>query len=181
MSFAINVDRKIGDAHVTFSATLPSSAEAFATARYFATGEIDGAAPSAQDHKPSATEKNVKSAQASATAKETSAKDSTEKQTPDASSSSATSSTESKKDSDGGAKDKQDDAPAALDYEKDIKPLVLAIAKISREKAEGLLQRFGVTSAKNLKADQFAEFKEKADRVISGDYDPTASDEGALV
>lgn len=168
MSFGIIVSRAIKDAQVTFNATLNTAEEALSTATLLATG--DAPAPTA---KPAgSTEKNVKTADT--------AKGSTEKPTPDASSSSATSSTESKKDSDAGAKDKPDVAAPALDYEKDIKPLVLAIAKISREKAEALLQRFGVTSAKNLKADQFADFKEKAERVIDGKYDPVASDEGAL-
>ncbi|CAB3624575.1 hypothetical protein [Achromobacter pestifer] len=169
MSFGIIVSRAIKDAQVTFNANVNTAEEALSIATLLATG--DAPAPTAKQEKV-ATEKNVKSA-------DNTAKVSTEKQTPTASDSSASSSTESSKD-DAGAKDKQADAAPALDYEKDIKPLVLTIAKISREKAEALLQRFGVTSAKNLKADQFAEFKEKAELVIDGKYDPVASDEGAL-
>ena len=169
MSFGIIVSRAIKDAQVTFNATLNTAEEALSTATLLATGDA-----------PAPTAEPAGSAEKNATKADTSAKGSTEKPTPDASSSSATSSSESKKDSDVGAKDKPDVAAPALDYEKDIKPLVLAIAKISREKAEALLQRFGVTSAKNLKADQFADFKEKAELVIDGKYDPVASDEGAL-
>lgn len=167
MSFGIIVNRAIKDAQVTFNATLNTAEEALAIATLLATR--DAPAPTA---KPAGSvEKNVK---------EDAAKPSTEKQTPAASNSSGSSSIDSKNDGDAAAGSKQDET-LALDYEKDIKPLVLAIAKTSREKAEGLLQRFGVTSAKNLKADKFADFKEKAEQVIAGEYDPTASNEGALV
>lgn len=169
MSFGIIVNRAIKDAQVTFNATLNTAEEALSIATLLATG--DAPAPATKQEKAT-TEKNAKTADATA-------KDFTEKPTPPASGNSGSSSTDSPKD-DEGAKDKQADVAPALDYEKDIKPLVLAIAKISREKAEALLQRFGVTSAKNLKADQFAEFKEKAELVIDGKYDPVASDEGAL-
>lgn len=160
MSFGISVSRAIKDAQVVFTASLDTAAEALSTATLFATG--DAPAPAAEA--TGSAEKNVKAG---------TAKPSTEKQTQTASDSSANSSTDS-------PESKTSDEPPTLDYEKDIKPLVLSIAKINREKAEGLLQRFGVTSAKSLKAEQFAEFKELADKVIAGEYDPTASNEGVL-
>ncbi len=162
MSFGITVQRAIKDARVTFTATLDTAKDALATATLFATG--DAPAPSVKTQ-PASTEKKAQTADASA-------KSSPAEQTQTASGSSGSSSTES---SSAGAP-----VDASLDYTKDIKPLVLDIAKISRAKAEGLLQRFGVTSAKDLKADQFAEFKAKAEQVISGDYDPTASSEEAI-
>lgn len=164
MSYGIIVQRAIEGAQVTFNASLSTADEALSIAMLLATG----AAPAATAKPTGGAEKNVKA---------DAAKPSTDKPTPTASDNSGSSSTDSKK-ADDADKGKQD-APT-LDYEKDIKPLVLGIAKISREKAEGLLQRFGVTSAKNLKPDQFADFKEKAELVIDGKYDPTASDEGAL-
>lgn len=167
MSFGISVQRTIGDAHVVFTATLTTADEALSVATRLATDRATATTPKEQ---PAATGKKTQTAEASAKASQ-------EQPTPDASSSSDSSLTASENANKPGDKA---EAPPALDYEKDIKPLVLAIAKISREKAEGLLQRFGVASAKNLKADQFADFKELADKVIAGEYDPTASDKGAL-
>lgn len=167
MSFGITVSRAIEGAQVTFTATLSTAAEALATATQLATGN----APAATPKEPAATEKKAQPVGSTANASQ-------DKPTPTASASSASSSTEStSENATAGAKA---DTPQALDYEKDIKPLVLAIAKISREKAEALLQRFGVASAKALKVDQFAEFKEKADQVIAGTYDPVAFDEEAI-
>lgn len=162
MSFGITVERAIKDARVTFTASLDTAKDALATATLLATGD----APAGTAKPDSAP------AEKKAQAADTSAKASQDKPTQIASDSSENSSTESTKAS----------APvdAPLDYTKDIKPLVLEIAKISRAKAEGLLQRFGVTSAKDLKVDQFADFKAKAEQVIAGDYDPTASDEEAI-
>jgi len=170
MSFGITVTRAIKDAQVVFTAMLNTADEALSTAALLATGAAQ-VAPTKQATSASTTEKNVAKA-------ETTAKASTEKQTPDASDSSASSSTGSKQASDAGAKGKTEDA--ALDYEKDIKPLVLGIAKISRAKIEALLQRFGVATAKALTADQYAEFKELADKVLAGEYDPTASNDEAI-
>lgn len=166
MSFGITVERTLSDARVVFTATLNTAEEALNAASLFATG-----ASATDKTQPAATEKKAQTA-------DTSAKASQDKPTQTASDSSANSSTASTKASDGAAA--KDDALAALDYTKDIKPLVLEIAKISRAKAEGLLQRFGAASAKDLKADQFADFKVKAEQVIAGDYDPTASDEEAI-
>ncbi len=168
MSFGITVERAIKDARVTFTAQLDTAKDALATATLLATGDAPAATTKSDS---AATEKKSQTADASA-------KSSPAEPTQTASSSSASSSTESTKAS-AASVGTAEQAPA-LDYTKDIKPLVLEIAKISRAKAEGLLQRFGVTSAKDLKADQFAEFKAKADQVIAGDYDPTASDEEAI-
>ena len=161
MSFGITVEREISHAKVIFTAMLGTAAEALDTATLLATGTAPAPAKAQAEKKP----------EAAATAKP-----STEKPTPDASNSSGSSSIESKNDGEAAA----GNTPAALDYDTDIKPLVLAIAKISREKAEALLQRFGVQSAKALKPDQFADFKVKAQQVIDGSYDPVASDEKAL-
>ncbi|CUJ71814.1 MULTISPECIES: hypothetical protein [Achromobacter] len=161
MSFGITVEREISHAKVIFTAMLGTAAEALDTATLLATGTAPAPAKAQAEKKP----------EAAATAKP-----STEKPTPDASGSSGSSSIESKNDGEAAA----GNTPAALDYDTDIKPLVLAIAKISREKAEALLQRFGVQSAKALKPDQFADFKVKAQQVIDGSYDPVASDEKAL-
>lgn len=162
MSFGITVEREISHAKVVFTATLDTAAKALETATLLATGT----APA-----PAEAQAGKKSEPAPTTAKP-----STEKPTPDASNSSGSSSIGSKNDGEAAA----GNTPATLDYDADIKPLVLAIAKISREKAEALLQRFGVQSAKALKPDQFADFKAKAEQVIEGKYDPVASDEKAL-
>ncbi|MGE8659102.1 MAG: hypothetical protein ACN6O8_20350 [Achromobacter sp.] len=162
MNFGITVEREIAHAKVVFTAMLSTAAEALETATQLATGTAPAPSKAQAEKKP----------EPAATA----AKPSTEKPTPDASSSSGSSSTESKNDAEAGA----GNTSAALDYDADIKPLVLAIAKISREKAEALLQRFGVQSAKALKPDQFADFKATAEKVIDGSYDPVASDEKAL-
>lgn len=161
MSFGITVQRAIEDAQVTFTATLDTAADALSTATYLAGGKASAAGTTTEKKSQPAAE---------------SAKSTPEKQTRTASGNSGSSSTESENASKAGGKD---EAPA-LDYEKDIKPLVLGIAKISREKAEALLQRFGVASAKALKSDQFADFKTKAEQVIEGTYDPVASDEEAI-
>lgn len=162
MNFGITVEREISNARVVFTATLDTAAQALETATLLATGTAPAPA------KAQAEKKSEPAA--------TTAKPSTEKPTPDASNNSGSSSNESKNGSEAAA----GNTPAALDYDTDIKPLVLAIAKISREKAEALLQRFGVQSAKALKPDQFADFKVKAQQVIDGTYDPIASDEKAL-
>lgn len=162
MNFGITVEREIAHAKVVFTAMLGTATEALETATQLATGTAPAPAKAQAEKKP----------EAAATA----AKPSTEKPTPDASSSSGSSSVESKN----GGEAAAGNTPAALDYDTDIKPLVLAIAKISREKAEALLQRFGVQSAKALKPDQFADFRVKAQQVIDGSYDPVSSDEKAL-
>ena len=162
MNFGITVEREISHAKVVFTATLDTADKALETATLLATGTAPAPAKAQAEKKPEPAA--------------TTAKLSTEKPTPDASSSSGSSSVESKNDGEAAA----GNTPAALDYDTDIKPLVLAIAKISREKAEALLQRFGVQSAKALKPDQFADFKVKAQQVIDGSYDPVASDEKAL-
>lgn len=73
------------------------------------------------------------------------------------------------------------DAPA-LDYDKNVKPLVLAIAKKSQEFAKALLQRHGaidpktgLPSAKVLTPAQYPAFVADAQAVIDGTLDPTAS------
>lgn len=162
MSFGITVEREISHAKVIFTATLDTADKALETATLLATGTAPAPAKAQTEKKPEPAA--------------TTAKPSTEKPTPDASNSSDSSSIGSKNDGEAAA----GNTPAALDYDTDIKPLVLAIAKISREKAEALLQRFGVQSAKALKPDQFADFKAKAQQVIDGTYDPIASDEKAL-
>lgn len=162
MTFGITVEREISHAKVVFTATLDTADKALETATLLATGTAPAPTKAQAEKKPEPAA--------------TTAKPSTEKPTPDASSSSGSSSNESKNDGEAAA----GNTPAALDYDADIKPLVLAIAKISREKAEALLQRFGVQSAKALKPDQFADFKAKAQQVIDGTYDPIASDEKAL-
>ena len=169
--YGITVLRDIGEAKVTFTATLTTADEALSIATYFA-GAAAGKAPAAAKTQQAATEKK------SDAAKDTAAAPTPDKQTLTASDSSASSSNGST--SGASTEAKKDEAAPVLDYEKDIKPLVLAIAKISREKAEALLQRFGVASAKALKPDQFADFKATADQVIAGTYDPVASDEEAI-
>lgn len=164
MNFGITVEREISHAKVIFTAMLGTAAEALETATQLATGTAPAPANKAQAEKKPETAA-------------TTAKPSTEAQTQAASNSSGSSSTASENASKQGAKD---DTPAELNYDTDVKPLVLAIAKDSREKAEALLQRFGVQSAKALKPDQFADFKAKAEQVIAGTYDPIASDEKAL-
>ncbi|WP_088158106.1 hypothetical protein [Achromobacter xylosoxidans] len=168
MSFGITVERAIKDARVTFTATLDTAKDALTTATLLATGDAPAATAKSDT---ASTEKKAQTA-------DTSAKASEGKQTQTASGNSGSSLSESTKASDAGA-GTAEQAPT-LDYTKDIKPLVLEIAKISRAKAEGLLQRFGVASAKDLKADQFADFKVKAEQVIAGTYDPVASDEEAI-
>lgn len=170
MSFGITVQREISNASVVFTATLDSAQEALDTAALLATGKPTAGAAEPTKTQPAASGKKDQ------TPADTT-KSSPEKQTLTASGNSDSSLTASENANKPGDKA---EAPPALDYEKDIKPLVLAIAKISREKAEGLLQRFGVASAKNLKADQFADFKAKAEQVIAGTYDPVASDEEAI-
>ncbi|MCM2575080.1 hypothetical protein NAT65_28635 [Achromobacter xylosoxidans] len=162
MSFGITVEREISHAKVVFTATLDTADKALETATLLATGTAPAPAKAQAEKKPEPAA--------------TTAKPSTEKPTPDASSSSGSSSIGSKNDGEAVS----GNTSVALDYDADIKPLVLAIAKISREKAEALLQRFGVQSAKALKPDQFADFKTKAQQVIDGTYDPIASDEKAL-
>ncbi|MFP3746996.1 hypothetical protein SB816_28320 [Achromobacter sp. SIMBA_011] len=163
MNFGITVEREISHAKVIFTAMLGTAAEALETATQLATGTAPAPAKAQAEKKPETAA--------------TTAKPSTEAQTPAASNSSGSSSTASESASTQGAKG---DTPAELNYDTDVKPLVLAIAKDSREKAEALLQRFGVQSAKALKPDQFADFKAKAEQVIAGTYDPIASDEKAL-
>lgn len=161
MSFGITVNRAISDAQVTFTASLTTADEALSIATLLATGAAPAPTAKQESRVP---EKNVVPA----------VKDAPVEQTPAASASSANSSTGSPEASG------FDKAPPALDYQKDIKPLVLGIAKISREKIEALLQRFGVATAKVLPADQYPAFKDLADKVLSGEYDPLASDEGAI-
>ncbi len=172
MSFGITVQREISNASVTFTATLDSAQEALDTAALLATGKPAATAAEPTKTQPAASGKKDQ------TPADT-AKSSPEKQTLTASGNSDSSLTASENGSKAAGADKAEEA-SALDYEKHIKPLVLAIAKISREKAEALLQRFGVASAKALKPEQFADFKAKADQVIAGTYDPVASDEEAI-
>ncbi|SPA25905.1 conserved hypothetical protein [Cupriavidus taiwanensis] len=65
------------------------------------------------------------------------------------------------------------DAPAALDYEKDIKPRVLLLSKEKgREATVATLGRFGVVKATELNADQWPEFLAYVDKVIAGETNP---------
>lgn len=64
---------------------------------------------------------------------------------------------------------------AALSYDQ-VKEAILAIAAKNREQATALLQRFGAKTGKDLKEEQWPEFHADAQRVIAGEYDPTAGE-----
>lgn len=67
--------------------------------------------------------------------------------------------------------------PAALDYEKDVKPRVLQLSKEKgRDPTVALLQRFGVQKATELKPEQYARFISDIDRIFAGTYDPEKAD-----
>lgn len=57
---------------------------------------------------------------------------------------------------------------ATLDYEKDVKPLALRVAKEKgREKLIGVLKEFGVEQANVLKPEQWGEFTKKCNAALT--------------
>jgi hypothetical protein len=119
----------------------------------------------------------------SAAAKTESAALSTDARTPTASDNSANSS----KDTLAADTNSQTVDTVALDYDKDVKPLVLEISKTSRDNATALLQRHGAIdpasgkpSAKALKPSQYPKFVADAQAVIAGTLDPLASSDGEM-
>jgi hypothetical protein len=59
-----------------------------------------------------------------------------------------------------------------------VKKLILQISKADRNKAVALLARFGAKGGTELKPEQYAKFVNDAERAVSGEYDPEASDAG---
>lgn len=56
----------------------------------------------------------------------------------------------------------------ALDYDKDVKPLTLRVAKEkSREKVVEILSKFGVANANLLKAEQYGDFITACNKALS--------------
>lgn len=69
---------------------------------------------------------------------------------------------------------------AKLDYTQDIRPLVVKVSQDKgRDTITALLQRFGVGKGPELKPEQWAEFKDYAERTLSGDYNPLEAEEMA--
>jgi hypothetical protein len=59
------------------------------------------------------------------------------------------------------APEKSDTPPAAIDYEKDVKPLVLEKSKTNRDGVIAALASFGAKKGGDLKPEDFAAFKSK--------------------
>lgn len=60
----------------------------------------------------------------------------------------------------------QEPETAALDYAKDVAPLVLQVAAKSRDKAVAILKGFGVAKATELKPEQWPELVEKLNAAL---------------
>lgn len=110
---------------------------------------------------------------------------STDAKTPTASDSSANSSNVTPVETATDTKPADDTNVVTLEYDKHVKPLVLAIAKKSKAFAEALLQRHGAVdpktnmpSAKVLEPKQYPAFVKDAQAVVDGTLDPTASADG---
>ena len=68
----------------------------------------------------------------------------------------------------------KDKAPA-LDFEKDVKPLIVKISvEKGREKAIALMQRFGVSKSPDLLPDQYADVVKQAKAILEEGKDPEA-------
>jgi hypothetical protein len=57
---------------------------------------------------------------------------------------------------------------APLNYDKDVKPLILRLASVDRQAVVDVLGRFGVTTAKDLKPKQYAQVIADVNNVIAG-------------
>lgn len=55
-----------------------------------------------------------------------------------------------------------------LDYDKDVKPRILLLAGKDRQAVVEVLGRFGVTTAKDLQPDQYAQAIEDVNRLLAG-------------
>lgn len=77
-----------------------------------------------------------------------------------------------------GADQKASAAASSIDYAETIKPKILAFAKMTegRDKLTALLQRFGVSKGPDLLPAQHAEFNEKIDLAMAGEWDPRDAD-----
>lgn len=63
-------------------------------------------------------------------------------------------------------------------YDGHVKPAILQIAKDKgRDMVTALMQRYGATKGPELKAEQYADFVKDAQRVLSGEYDPTVAEQ----
>ena len=63
----------------------------------------------------------------------------------------------------------------AVSYD-DVKRITIAVSARDKAKAVAALARFGVTSAKGLKEDQWGEYVAYMQKVASGEVDPEASE-----
>lgn len=59
-------------------------------------------------------------------------------------------------------------APITLDYDKDVKPRILLLAGKDRQAVVEMLGRFGVTNAKELQPDQYAQAIADVNRLLAG-------------
>ena len=58
----------------------------------------------------------------------------------------------------------------------DVKRITIAVGAKDKPKAVAALARFGVTSAKGLKEDQWGEYVSYMEKVVAGEVDPEASE-----
>ncbi|OZI23731.1 hypothetical protein CAL26_09885 [Bordetella genomosp. 9] len=191
MSLTFQFEHRINGAPVMFHGTAESAADALATINAVVAGTVKlhgtaetpaGAATGAGETVKQSTAKNNKAGMSRPTNETDPESRSTAEQTQTASGSSGNSSTAS---SDQNASDSKgnDDAGqdgAALDYDKDVKPVVLQVAKKSRDLCVALLQRHGVSKGTELTARQYPQFIKDAQAVIAGELDPTASADGDI-
>ncbi len=68
-----------------------------------------------------------------------------------------------------------------LEYVRDIRPLVVKVStEKGRETITALLQRYGVAKGPDLTPEQWADFKNDAERTLSGEWDPVDADAEAM-
>lgn len=186
MSFNLEIRTEIHSATVILTGVVAGPAEA-RTVIADLLGMDRPQATTASVDKATTTGKSTKAAQ---TPKAEPAASSPVEQTQTASNSSADSSTDTAQAGTAPADDAgkaTGESTVAYEYDKHVKPLVLAISKKSREWAMALLQRHGAIdkdtgnpSAKALTPDQYPQFVSDAQAVLDGKLDPTASDTGDI-
>jgi phosphopentomutase len=161
MQVNIRVTRQFSDGtHATFECTDSSIEGAIKIADQLATGKADTVA----DAKANIT-KEVK-----ADAKKDTVKDSAKDAAKSNTAAGKTSETETTA---GTTKETEAGAP---NYDAVKKAITGVASAKGRESAVAMLQRFGATSGATLKAEQYAEVLEMADKILNAGFDPMAAE-----
>ena len=166
MQVTINVLRVLAcGSTIAFNATGSSVAEAIQVADHLVTGKSDGTAPAA-DTKTEPTTTGKKSDAKTASSPSGAAPATTGKQE-----SAPGNNAKKTSGAEGNQQNGASQEAGAVSYD-DVKKAITAIATKARQLAVDTLARFGVTSGKDLKPEQYADFVVFADKVLAGEVNP---------